>query len=229
MQTIMIVDDEQGLREMTDLYLKSKGYGTILAEDGERALSLIQDTVPDLILLDIEMPGMDGLEVCREIRSQLSIPVIFLSVRRSTMDKVACFELGADDYMTKPFDFEELEARIKANIRMYAMNPSSEGPKLRYGHLVIDPEACKCEVEGESISLTAKEMKLLLHFAKHPNQVWTHEQLYDRIWNLDATGYVETVKVHISHLRRKIERTPNRPEYIQTVRGFGYRFVPGKH
>ncbi|AOM81764.1 response regulator transcription factor [Salisediminibacterium beveridgei] len=224
---VLIVDDEADLREMTSKFLNSKGYEVVTAQDGDEALSKTEAYLPDLIVLDIEMPEQNGFEVCERIREQKSIPIIFLSVRRHTIDKVKCFELGGDDYMTKPFDFEELEARIKANIRIYEKNPEDQNEILDFGRLKIDLNHYQCYVNDEPVALTAKEMKLLMHLATNPNQVWTHEQLYDQIWDLNATGFVETVKVHISHLRSKIEARPNQPVYIQTVRGFGYRFSTG--
>lgn len=224
---ILIVDDEADLRNMTSNFLQSKGYEVLTAQNGKEALSKTEAHHPDLIVLDIEMPEVNGFDVCEQIRKHKSVPIIFLSVRRHTLDKVQCFELGGDDYMTKPFDFEELEARIKANIRMYEKNPEDQNGILDFGRLKIDLNHYQCYVNQEPVSLTAKEMKLLIHLATHPDQVWTHEQLYDQIWHLNATGFVETVKVHISHLRSKIEKRPNQPVYIQTVRGFGYRFSAG--
>ncbi|GAA0453634.1 response regulator transcription factor [Alkalibacillus silvisoli] len=223
-KTILIVEDESGIREMTQMYLQSKGYHTLAAQSGEEALQITAKTTPQLILLDIEMPGMNGFEVCQSIRKKMTVPIIFISVRRNTLDKVKCFELGGDDYMTKPYDFEELEARIKANLRIYHTNPLENDNILDYGKLKIDLDLMNCFLDDEPILLTTKEMELLIHLAKHPNRVWSHEQLYDQIWSFDATGNIETVKVHISHLRRKLEMNPNKPKYIQTVRGFGYKF-----
>lgn len=223
-KTIMIVEDEAGIRELTHKYLSQKGYHVVLAEDGEQALRLLQSTIPDLILLDIEMPGIDGFTVCQEIRKKMTVPIIFLTVRRDTLDKVRCFELGGDDYVTKPFDFEELEARIKANIRRYYVHPETSSNILKYGDLEIHLHSYKCYLNGEFINLSAKELELLIHFAKHPNQVWSQEELYDKIWDLDATGNIETVKVHISYLRRKLEKDHKNPQFIKTVRGFGYLF-----
>ncbi|MDV2583367.1 response regulator transcription factor [Alkalibacillus haloalkaliphilus] len=223
-ETILLVEDEAGIRDMTQMYLGSKGYKTLAAQDGDEALEIIDKTPPELILLDIEMPGMNGFEVCQKIREQLTIPIIFLSVRRNTFDKVKCFELGGDDYLTKPYDFEELEARIKANLRIYHTKPKAKNNTLEYGRIKIDLDDMKCYVKDKPITLTTKELELLIHLAEHPNRVWSHEQLYDRIWSYDATGNIETVKVHISHLRSKVEENPHKPHYIQTVRGFGYKF-----
>ena len=223
-QTIMIIEDEAGIREMTEIYLLQEGYHVIKAENGEQALSFLQSKNPDLILLDIEMPDMDGFKVCKEIRKKLTVPIIFLTVRRGTLDKVKCFELGGDDYVTKPFDFEELKARINANIRRYYTYPKTEPNVLKYGALEIHLHNYECYLDGELIDLSAKETELLIHFAKHPNQVWSPEQLYDHIWKLDGTGNIETVKVHISYLRRKLEKDHINSHFIKTVHGFGYLF-----
>lgn len=221
----MIVEDEEGIREFTMKFLLKQNFNVIPAENGEEALKLLNNSTPDLILLDIEMPGMDGFTVCQEIRKKLTIPIIFLTVRRDTMDKVKCFELGGDDYVTKPFDFEELYARIKANIRRYHTSNENEQNIIKTGDLEIHLNNYKCFLNGEEIELSTKEMELLLLLANNANQVWSQEQIYDNIWSLDATGNVDTVKVHISHLRRKLEADHRNPQYIQTVRGFGYMFV----
>lgn len=221
---IMIVEDEVGIREMTQKYLIQEGYDVVTLKNGEEALQNLDSIKPDLILLDIEMPGMDGFTVCQEIRKSLTIPIIFLTVRRETLDKVKCFELGGDDYITKPFDFEELNARIKANLRRYYTYPKTKENILKYGALEIHLHTYKCFLADEQINLSAKEIELLIHLAKHPNQVWSQEQLYDQVWKIDAIGNVETVKVHISHLRSKLEVDPKKPQYIKTVHGFGYMF-----
>lgn len=223
-KTIMIVEDEAGIREMTQMYLTEEGYHVIPVASGEQALERLHSTSPHLILLDIEMPGIDGFTVCQEIRKKLTVPIIFLTVRRDKLDKVKCFELGGDDYVTKPFDFEELNARIKANIRRYYTYPQEQANILKYDKLEIHLHNYMCYLDGERINLSTKEMELLIHLAKHPNQVWSQEQLYDRIWELDATGNIETVKVHISHLRRKLEKDHKNPQFIKTMRGFGYLF-----
>lgn len=224
-RTIMIVEDEEGIRELTIKYLLHRGYDVISAKNGVEALEILNNIRPDLILLDIEMPGMDGFSVCKEIRKKLTVPIIFLTVRRNTLDKVKCFELGGDDYVTKPFDFAELEARIKANIRRYYVHPDGEKNILKYGELEIHLHNYECYLYGKKIDLSTKEMELLVLLATHPNQVWSQEQIYDHIWSLEATGNIDTVKVHISHLRKKLEKDHRRPKIIQTVRGFGYKFV----
>jgi len=223
-KTIMIIEDEAGIREMTQKYLSNEGYNVVTVESGKKALDNLQSINPHLILLDIEMPGMDGFTVCKEIRKQMTVPIIFLSVRRNKLDKVKCFELGGDDYVTKPFDFEELGARIKANIRRYYTYPQEQSNILRYDGLEIHLDSYKCYLNGELVNLSAKEIELLIHLAKNPNQVWSQEQLYDQIWDLEADGNIDTVKVHISYLRRKLEKDHKNPQFIKTVRGFGYLF-----
>lgn len=222
---IMIVEDEAGIREMTEKYLQQEGYQVVATKNGHEALEMLHIEQPDLILLDVEMPGIDGFTVCQEIRKQMTIPIIFVTVRRSTFDKVKSFELGADDHLTKPFDFEELGARIKANLRRYYTYPRPVSNILKYGPLEIHLHNFKCYLDGKTVDLSAKEMELLIHLARHPNQVWSQEQLYDHVWQLDATGNSETVKVHISHLRRKLEKDPAKPKFIKTVHGFGYSFA----
>ncbi len=221
----MIVEDEAGIRDLTSMYLDKKGYTVVTAENGRQALERLDEADPQLILLDIEMPEKNGFEVCQEIRRKRTIPIIFLSVRRSTLDKVKCFELGADDYLTKPFDFAELEARIQANLRRYQVQSSRDVNSLKYEELEINLDSYACTVKGERIMLTAKELELLIHLAKRPNQVWSQEQLYDHIWDLDGTGNLDTVKVHIGSLRRKLEHDPAKPKWIRTARGFGYFFA----
>lgn len=221
----MIVEDEDGIREFTLKFLVKQGFNVVPAKNGEEALKLLTKFKPDLILLDIEMPGMDGFKVCQEIRKKLTVPIIFLTVRRDTMDKIKCFELGGDDYVTKPFDFQELLARIRANIRRYYASSDENKNILTFGDLEIHLNNYTCFLNGEEVELSTKEMELLLLLAKNPNQVWSQEQIYDHIWSLEATGNVDTVKVHISHLRRKLETNNRSPQYIKTVRGFGYMFV----
>ncbi|MGM8213264.1 response regulator transcription factor [Virgibacillus sp. W0430] len=224
-ETILVVEDEVGIRDIIQMYLRKKGYEVMVAQDGRQAIEKIRIKNPQLILLDIEMPGIDGFEVCREIRKKLTVPIIFLSVRRTTLDKVKSFELGADDYLTKPFEFEELEARIKANIRRYRSDVLGGSNILKFDELEINLNNYMCYLDGEQVTLSTKEMELLILLAKNPNQVWSQEQLYDHIWKLDATGNVQTVKVHISNLRKKLEKDQANPKFIKTVRGFGYLFA----
>lgn len=223
-KTIMIVEDEDGIREMTERFLAKEGFKVIPAANGEDALNKLSVVRPDLILLDIEMPGLNGFEVCREIRKKMTIPIIFLTVRRGTLDKVKCFELGGDDFVTKPYIFEELLARIKANIRQYNTVPETEHNILQAGKVKIHLDNMQCYVEDELVNLTAKELELLMFLAEHPNQVLSHEQIYNIVWDLDGTGNIETVKVHMSYLRKKLYIKKGEKPYIKTVHGFGYMF-----
>lgn len=221
--TILLVEDDDTMRQLVALFLTKKGYKVFPARNGEEALEVISHTIPHVILLDIEMPGLNGYDVCREIRKQLIVPIIFISVHQRTFDKLKCFELGGDDYLAKPFDFEELDARIRANIRRYHMNLAKGAKILKYGDLEIHVDHKKCYLGGELIPLSTKEMKLLIHLAQYPNRIWSHEQLYDHIWSMDASGNIQTVKVHIRNLRKKIEANSS-VRFIHTVRGFGYTF-----
>src|SRR5699024_6949494 len=176
--TILIVENEEGTRELTELFLLKKGYNVIVADTGEQALEKINHTLPTLILLEIDLSGKDGFEVCKEIRKITMVPIIFLSVRRGILDKVKSFEFGGDDYLTKPFDFIELEARIRANIRRAMVKQQNT---LRYGNLEIDLHNYTCYLDDKAVSLSKKEMKLLIHLAKSPKRMWSHEQLYHHI------------------------------------------------
>ncbi|MGM8213778.1 response regulator transcription factor [Virgibacillus sp. W0430] len=223
-KTILVVDDEEGIRVLIQLYLEKRGYNVLTAANGKDALHVVGVENPDLILLDIEMPKMDGFEVCQEIRKKKTVPILFLSARRDVMDKIKCFELGGDDYIIKPFDYGELEARIQANLRRYHQEDQVESDMLIYGDLKIHLDRYICYLNDQLISLSAKEVQLLILLAKHPNQVWSAEQLYDHVWGFDSAGEIQTIKVHISQLRRKIEKDPSNPKFIQTVRGLGYVF-----
>lgn len=225
MERILIVEDDAGTRDLIGLYLENRGYNVIGAKNGEEALTIAANKTLHLVLLDIEMPGIDGFDVCQNIRKHSDIPIIFISSRLDVMDKIKGFELGGDDYITKPFDFAELEARINSNLRRYEQLTNRESPsKLIFDELEIHLDTYECFTNGEKIDLTAKEIKLLMFLAKHPNQVFNAEQIYDHIWGFDSVGDPQTVKVHIQNLRRKIEKNPSKPFYIITVRGFGYRF-----
>lgn len=221
---IMIVEDEAGIRDMIKRFLVKEGFKVVPAENGEDALQNLTAEKPDLILLDIEMPGINGFEVCQEIRKQMTVPIIFLSVRRDTLDKVKCFELGGDDYITKPFIFEELLARIKANLRRYYTVPETIKDEIQIGKIKILLNNFECFVDEQLINLTAKEFELLIYLTQHPNQVLSHEQIYNQVWDLDGTGNIETVKVHISYLRKKLNLIPSEKPYIKTIHGFGYLF-----
>lgn len=225
-ERVLLVDDEVGIRELIHLYLEKKDYQVLIAENGVQALKLAESEKPHIILLDIEMPGKGGFDVCKQIRETTDVPILFISCRRSSLDKIKGFEVGGDDYITKPFDFAELEARIKANLRRNEWQDKKQGEAniLIYDELEIHLDSCEIYMKGEPVSLFTKELQLLLILAQRPNQVWSTEKLYDQIWGFESAGDIQTVKVHISNLRRKLESDPAHPKFIQTVRGFGYKF-----
>ncbi|MBO1005292.1 response regulator transcription factor [Pseudogracilibacillus auburnensis] len=223
---ILIVEDEEAIRSLIQLYLENRKFIVYPVVDGKEALCIVQNKKPDLILLDIEMPQMDGFEVCQKIRKIMNVPIIFISSRRGVTDKVKSFEIGGDDYITKPFDFVELEARINANIRRYSATKKIEQNNiLRFNQLEIHLESFECYINGEQIQLSTREMEILIILAKNPNHVWSAESLYDRIWGFESAGDVQTIKVHISNLRKKLNNHLPSLDYIETVRGFGYKFI----
>ncbi|WP_170006176.1 response regulator transcription factor [Bacillus fonticola] len=228
-ETVLIVEDEIEIQNLLALYLE-RDFQVVTAKNGKEALTRVQQQVPDAILLDILLPEMNGLEVCRKIReTNEKVPILFLSCKRESEDKIHGLELGGDDYITKPFDPGEVLARVKAILRRVSRKPAikTEQNDIRtFGSLEIDFTSYTVCVHGESVNLYAKEMQLLLHLAKRPNQVFSIEQLYNQIWGEDRFGDLKTVMVHISNLRKKIEQNPAKPEYILTVRGFGYKFNP---
>lgn len=226
-EKILIVDDEIGLRNLIQLYLQEKEYEVQSVGTGMECLELVKRAEPDLILLDIEMPYMNGFEVCKEIRKFSSLPILFVSCKKSSEDRVEGIQIGADDYITKPFDFHELEARIEAIFRRnnWLKSGKIDSTVLKYEDFHIDLDKFELFVRGEKVVLSNKEFQLLALMAKEPNRIWPAEQLYDQIWGYYSEGSPQTVKVHISNLRKKVEVNPSEPKYIQTARGFGYRFA----
>lgn len=228
-EKVLIVEDDAEIRHLIQLYLE-KEYQVIMTENGRKALEAIKLDSPDLILLDILLPGKDGLEVCREIRTfNVDVPIIFLSSRREYEDRIFGLEAGADDYITKPFDPGEVLARVRAHIRrteIAARRFDVNQTVRRFGDLEINMDNYTVHLSGEPIQLYTKEMQLLLFLVKNPNQVFSIDQLYDQIWGQHKLGDYKTVKVHISNLRKKIEKLPEDPTFIQTIRGFGYKFTP---
>ena len=228
--TVLVVDDEQTLRDMLEYNLRREGYRALTAEDGPTALEVARRERPDLIILDIMLPGMSGFEVCRALRRDFRIPILMLSAREDEIDKVLGLELGADDYLTKPFGLRELLARVHALLRRSeAPPPTSESTEavpavLRAGDLQIDPGRRTVVRAGQSIPLKPKEFDLLAFLAAHPGQVFTRETLLDRVWGYDFVGGTRTVDVHIRWLRTKLESDPANPLWIGTVYGVGYRF-----
>ncbi len=228
MKTVVIAEDEVDIRNLLKLYLEQE-YRVISFANGEEALAGIQEVMPDLVILDILLPGMNGFKVCERLREiQIHVPVIFLSAKREQSEKIRGLEIGADDYITKPFDPGELMARVKAHLRRSTQQTATEEENthlIKWGELHIDIEQYVVTVKGNPIHLSTKEIQLLILLASNPRRVFNTVQLYDLIWGEDQYGDLKTVSVHISTLRKKIEKNPSKPEYIITVRGFGYKFL----
>ena len=225
MPTVLVVDDEPIVREVVCSYLEREGYKTLAAGDGLRARELVERAAPTLVVLDLMLPGMDGLELCRWIRNRSQVPVIMLTARGEEADRIVGLELGADDYVTKPFSPRELVARVRTVLRRTA--PTLVKPeRLDFGDLVLDATAREVTKSGRALRLTAKEFDLLWFLARHPRQVFSRDQLMDRVWGYSAALDTGTVTVHVRRLREKIEDDPARPRYLQTVWGVGYRFAP---
>ncbi|HZG73074.1 MAG TPA: response regulator YycF [Chondromyces sp.] len=224
---ILVVDDERPIADILQFNLKKEGYEVYCAYDGDEAVNMVEEIQPDLILLDIMLPGRDGMEVCREVRKKHEMPIIMLTAKDSEIDKVLGLELGADDYVTKPFSTRELIARVKANLRRHQANPAASAEEedtneITIGSLVIHPDAYIVSKRGESIELTHREFELLHYLAKHIGQVMTREHLLQTVWGYDYYGDVRTVDVTVRRLREKIEDNPSHPTWIVTRRGVGY-------
>jgi DNA-binding response OmpR family regulator len=223
--TVLVVDDEPIVREVVVGYLQREGYRTLEAADGDRARELLECETPSLVVLDVMLPGIDGLELCRWIRSRSQLPVILLTARGDETDRIVGLELGADDYVTKPFSPRELAARVRTVLRRAAPQPLSD-ERLSFDGLEIDSRRREVVKRGCSLALTAKEFDLLLFLARHPRQVFSRDQLMDGVWGYEPARDTGTVTVHVRRLREKIEDDPAQPERLQTVWGVGYRFVP---
>ncbi|EKQ06957.1 two-component response regulator [Lacticaseibacillus casei A2-362] len=225
---ILVVDDEKPISDIVKFNLDKEGYDVVTACDGEEALKKVEAESPDLILLDLMLPKIDGLEVARQIRKEHDTPIIMLTAKDSEIDKVLGLELGADDYVTKPFSNRELVARVKANLRRTASsnaasNEEDEANKeLEVGDLTIHPDAYTVSKRGENIELTHREFELLHYLARHLGQVMTREHLLQTVWGYDYFGDVRTVDVTVRRLREKIEDNPSHPEWLVTRRGVGY-------
>lgn len=226
MKRILVVDDEKPISDIISFNLRNEGFEVVAAFDGEQALEKFNESNPDLIILDLMLPKIEGLEVCREIRKTSTVPIIMLTAKDSEIDKVLGLELGADDYVTKPFSNRELIARVKANIRRSAVRKEetveSQSNDIEVGDLTIHQDAYTVSKRGQEIELTHREFELLLYLAKHIGQVMTREHLLETVWGYDYFGDVRTVDVTIRRLREKIEDTPGYPNFIITRRGVGY-------
>ena len=227
--TIMVVEDEKDMACLIQDFLEVEGYTVYLAHDGRQAVEEFAKYNPELVILDIMIPFVDGMEVCKKIRQQSSIPIIMLSAKGTDMDKVLGLGLGADDYMTKPFSPIELVARVKANLRRFKQYESVKAPgeRIQFGELEADMRAHTVLLSGNPVNLSAKEFALLRFFMENPFQVFTRDQLYENVWQYGDSGDVQAVTVYIRKLREKIEKNPNEPQYIRTVWGVGYKFEGG--
>ncbi|MHB1652135.1 MAG: response regulator [Desulfitobacteriaceae bacterium] len=226
MATILVVDDEEPIQELLRFNLEKEGYLVRVAGDGAGALNLVEKELPDLVVLDVMLPGMDGLEVCRQLRMMpkfQDLPVIMLTARGEEIDKVLGLELGADDYLTKPFSPRELLARIKARLRRAKALPDGAG-EIRRGDLRLDSSRFQVYVRDQEIELTLKEFELLRVLILNPGKVYSRDELLEQVWGYDYAGDTRTVDVHIRHLRQKVEIDPSNPDKIETLRGVGYRF-----
>jgi two-component system response regulator MtrA len=229
---ILLVEDDPSIREVTALGLRAAGFEVTAAGDGVEGLARARSEQPDLVLLDVMLPRMDGLEVCREIRRESTVPIVMLTARGDTIDVVVGLESGADDYVTKPFEMAVLVARVRAALRRRGAREASgtgatgaAGDAVRLGPLTIDVAGRTVERDGSGIALTRTEFDVLLELARRPGQVYTREQLLDAVWGYDYLGDSRLVDVAVGRLRAKVERDPATPELIQTVRGVGYKAV----
>ncbi len=225
MATVLVVDDEPTIREVVVRYLQHDGHRTLEAADGRRARELLESDPPSLVVLDLMLPGTDGLALCRWIRSRSSIPVIMLTARGEEADRIVGLEVGADDYVTKPFSPRELAARVRTVLRR--AEPALDCPELlEFGSLSIDGASREVVKSSERLRLTGKEFHLLWFLACHPGRVFSRDQLMARVWGYSSAFDTGTVTVHVRRLREKIEDDPSQPRHLETVWGAGYRFVP---
>jgi DNA-binding response OmpR family regulator len=225
MDTVLVVDDEPTIRDVVVRYLRRDGYETLEAGDGDRARELIEAGEPSLVVLDVMLPGTDGLALCRWIRSRSSLPVILLTARGDEVDRIIGLELGADDYVTKPFSPRELAVRVRTVLRRIGPHAPRDEP-IAAGDLVIDATTREVTKAGLPVRLTAKEFDLLRFLAGHPRRVFSRDQLMSRVWGYEAAYDTGTVTVHVRRLREKLEEDPSTPRLLQTVWGVGYRFCP---
>jgi two-component system response regulator ResD len=224
---ILVVDDEPNIREVVGLYLRQDGHAVVVAADGEEALRLYRQARPDLVVLDLMLPGLSGLEVCRRIQGERRVPLIMLTAKGEEEDRIVGLGVGADDYVVKPFSPRELVARVAAVLRR--VNEASAGPAngevLSFGELQINPNTRIVTVQGDPVTLTAREFDLLHHMASSPGRVFTRDQLMESVWGYTFAAETSTVTVHVRRLREKVEADPVHPCRLLTVWGVGYRFI----
>jgi two-component system response regulator ResD len=225
-ERILVVDDEPTVREVVQHYLEREGYRVQAVEDGPAALAAFSADVPDLLVLDLMLPGVDGLEVCRQVRAKDSTPIIMLTAKGHESDRIVGLELGADDYVVKPFSPRELVARVRSVLRRTLAVAGQRSVPLRTGDVTVDPATREVTVAGRPVSLTVREFDLLAFLVAHPRQVFSRGQLLRQVWEYTWLGDTSTVTVHMRRLRSKVEDDPSNPRRLQTVYGVGYRFVP---
>ncbi len=221
--TILIIEDDNNIADLLRLYLEKEGYEAVIASDGLQGVELFRRLHPELILLDVMLPGMDGWGVCRTVRNESKTPIIMLTAKSETEDKVNGLKQGADDYITKPFEMKEVLARIEAVLRRSGVEPARQSRKVVYDKLVVDMDAFELIVDGKKVPTPPKELELLYHLASSPNRVFTRNQLLDEVWGFDYFGDTRTVDVHVKRLREKLEGVSTQWE-LKTVWSVGYKF-----
>lgn len=226
---ILIVEDDPNTSTLVETYLQREGFSTIAAFDGEQALALARSRKPGFVILDVMLPKVDGWEICRQLRKISDVPILMLTAREEEMDRILGLSLGADDYVVKPFSPRELVERVKAILRRTHLRPSQENQILSHAGLILDPVKCKVSLNDEPVNLTSSEYKLLQTLMSSPGQVFSRDALLSRFYEHGETVIDRVIDVHVGKLRQKIEEDPANPQLIQTVRGFGYRFIePGE-
>lgn len=226
MKRILIIEDDHDIAGLEQDYLQMSGFETEVSFDGRQGLTRALSGEFDLVLLDLMLPGLDGMQICHTLRSSIDIPIIMVTARTADKDKIEGLGLGADDYVEKPFSPSVLVARVKSHLERYERLKGSGAEAIEIGRVCVDAEKRTASVDGNVLNLRAKEFELLLMFARNPNKAFTREEIYERIWGLDSEGDLSTVTVHIHRLREKVDSDPAKPRLIQTVRGMGYRLVP---
>ncbi|MDF2725427.1 MAG: transcriptional regulator [Paenibacillus sp.] len=227
MKRILIIEDEVAIAELQKDYFELHGFSVKMCHDGEDGLASALQGTYDLIILDLQLPGKDGFELCKHIRSAKEVPILIVSARTEEIDKIRGFGLGADDFITKPFSPNELMARAKAHLSRYErfMGKKTPPEEIRIRELTVDKASRRVYVHGKEAIFTAKEFDLLLFLATHPNRVFSKDELFERIWGMDSAGDIPTVTVHIRRIREKIEADPSNPQFIETIWGAGYRLT----
>ena len=224
---ILVIEDEPSVGEIVSLYLRRAGFPVTVVSDGKQAISLLEKQTPKLVVLDLMLPGVDGWEITRWLRARGDTPIIMVTARKEETERIAGLEMGADDYVTKPFSPQELVSRVRAVLRRSQKSNGEPGEKpLEYGDLFLEPQTRTVTFKGDNVTLTVKEFDLLWHLMRHPRQVFSRDQLLESVWGLSEYIDPGTVTVHIRRLREKIEVNSSNPKYLQTVWGVGYKFEP---